>query len=207
MRWTSARWTCMMVTVAMLHLIPAQAQEAPDSASQADMMAQHMELASPGPEHERLAALVGTWKMETKMWMAPGTEPMTVSGKISNRMILGGRFLMSEAESGEGFMATESVGLMGFDRRSGQYTTVGFDTWGTYYVTGAGSWDEERGAIVLSGEDYDAATDHTQIYDFILTPLTSTTYRFEVMFKDELHTQGGDPFKMVEVLYTKLEVE
>jgi len=182
-------------------------QEAPDSAMQADRLAQAMELAQPGPEHERLAALVGTWKMETKLWMVPGTEPMTQSGKIESTMILGGRFLMSEAESGEGFMATESVGLMGFDRRSGEYTTVGFDTWGTYYVTGAGAWDEDRGAIVLSGEDYDAATDHTKIYDFVLTPLSPDTYRFEVIFKDDMHTQGGEPFKMVEVLYTKLEEE
>ena len=59
--------------------------------------------------------------------------------------------------------------------------------------------------MIMSGEDYDAAMDQTQIYDFVLTPLTRDSYRLEVIFKDEMHTKGGEPFKMVEVLYSKLE--
>ena len=138
-----------VITVAHGNLLFAQ--DTPNPASQSEMMAEYMALAQPGPEHERLTALVGTWKMEITMWPAPGGEALTTSGKIINKMVLGGRFLMSESESGQGIMATQSIGIMGFDRRSGEYTSVGFDTWGTYYVTASGAWDEDRGAMVMSG--------------------------------------------------------
>ena len=39
---------------------------------------------------------------------------------------------------GEGEMKMEGLNLMGYDRRHKKFTTVVFDTWGTYYVTGAG---------------------------------------------------------------------
>jgi hypothetical protein len=35
-------------------------------------------------------------------------------------------------------MTVESTTIIGFDRRSKKYTTVGLDTMGTYWVTAAG---------------------------------------------------------------------
>ena len=95
------------------------------------------------------------------------------------------------------------MSLMGFDRRSGEYNVVGLDTSGTYWVTGKGTPDPEGGPLVLSGEDFDPSLDHRQIYDFVLRWINDDTYTWEIIFKDEVHTGGGPPFKMVEITFTR----
>jgi hypothetical protein len=179
------------------------AQDAPDPEQQDDLFAQYQALIMPGEEHKLLEKLAGTWNMEVKMWMEPGAEPLFITGASTHRMILGGRFLMTEAKSGEGLFAGETLGILGFDRRSGVYTTVGFDTYGTYYVTGAGPYDEETRTITMSGEDFDPVLNHTQVYDFVMRLVSDDEYISEVIFHDEAHTKGKGPFKMLEIKYTR----
>lgn len=180
---------------------PALSQEKTSEPDKAKIAA-YMELAKPGPEHKQLESLVGTWDQEIKFFMQPGKPPMTFKGTCQNRMILGGRFLVSEAKGGSGPMAFESMIIMGFDRRTGKFTTVGFDSEGTYYVAGAGPYDQSRKAIVMYGEDVDPVLG-TQKYDMVMTIVSPTKYTKEVVFKDPAHTHGLPEFKMVEITFTK----
>jgi len=180
---------------------PALSQEKTSDADKAKIAA-YMQLAKPGPEHKQLESLVGTWDKEIKIWMEPGKPPMTVKGSSQNRMILGGRFLLCEGKGGTGMMAFENMIIMGFDRRSKKFTTVGFDTEGTYYVAAAGPYDESRKAIVMYGEDVDPALG-TQKYDMVISIVSPTKYITEVVFKDPAHTHGLPEFKMVEITLTK----
>ncbi|MEK6325236.1 MAG: DUF1579 family protein [Acidobacteriota bacterium] len=127
---------------------------------------------------------------------------MTFKGKSQNKMILGGRFLLSEARGGEGPMAFETFIIHGFDRRHKKYTTVNFDSMGSYYVTAAGPYDDSKKAIVMYGEDVDPALG-TQKYDMVIRVISPTKYVTEVIFKDKAHTQGRAEFKMVEVTSTR----
>ena len=43
----------------------------------------------------------------------------------------------------------------------------------------------------------------TQQFDIILRFLNDDSFAWEIVFKDSVHTQGGDDFKMVEVTYTR----
>jgi len=165
-------------------------------------IAAYMEMAKHGPEHKQLESLVGTWDQEIKFFMEPGKPPMTFKGTCQNHMILGGRFLVSESKGGSGPMAFESMTIMGFDRRTGKFTTVGFDSEGTYYVAGAGPYDESRKAIVMYGEDVDPLLG-TQKYDMVMRIISPTSYIKEVVFKDPAHTHGLPEFKMVEIVLTK----
>ncbi len=154
---------------------PLAAQEPPDSAQ----MARIMELARPGPEHDRLAAMAGDWDVTYRMG---GT---TITASVESRIILGGRFLMSTATgSGEG-IPYEALHIMGFDRGPGVYTAVGFDTWGTFYVTAAGPWDTERGGAVLSGSYDDPATGHHHDYEFIWTVHGPDRFTWDIVFLDD----------------------
>lgn len=175
----------------------------PEGADQRELMMQYLQLAQPGPEHERLAVYAGSWDVEMTLWLQPGAEPMVIQGTATTRMVVGGRFLMHETRSEDGTM--ESMGILGFDRRSGQYQVMGMDNSGTYFVTAAGPWDEETGTAVLSGEDVDPIMQFTQRYDFVYHFVSADEYRIEVIFKDEMHTRGGEPFKMVEVTYRRAE--
>ncbi|HSO76276.1 MAG TPA: DUF1579 domain-containing protein [Blastocatellia bacterium] len=181
----------------------ASAQQQPTEEEKAKMAAAHYELAKPGPEHQQIAALAGKWDLEVKYWMAPGQQPMSFKGKAENKMILGGRFLISEAKSGEGQMTVESTTIIGFDRRSKKYTTVGLDTMGTYWVTAAGPYDESKKAIVMYGEDVDPALGHTQKYYFVTRIISPDKYTTEIIFKDSAHTRGAAEFKAVEITHTR----
>jgi hypothetical protein len=150
----------------------------------AEKMALMMELAKPGPEHQMLEKMTGTWEQDIKIWMKPGAEPMLMNGKSVNEMILGGRFLKSNVSGGEGEMKMEGLSIMGFDRRHQKFTTVGFDTWGTYYITAAGPYDEETKSIIMYGEDEEVTMGVTQKYDIIVRFVDDNTYVSEVVFKE-----------------------
>jgi hypothetical protein len=99
-------------------------------------------------------------------------------------------------------MTVESTTIIGFDRRSKKYTTVGLDTMGTYWVTAAGPYDESKKAIVMYGEDVDPALG-TQKYNFVTRIISPDKYITEVIFKDLAHTRGAAEFKAVEITHTR----
>jgi hypothetical protein len=142
--------------------------------------------------------MVGTWEQTVKFWMKPGAEPAEMKGNSINRMILGGRFLQSDVKGGEGEMQMEGLNIMGYDRRHKHFTTVGFDTWGTYYVTAAGPYDENSKSIVMYGEDEEPTAGITQKYDIIVRFIDDDNFVSEIVFKDE-RTPDQSEFKMVEV--------
>ena len=104
------------------------------------------------------------------------------------------------AAAQESTTAGEMMTILGFDRRSGEYTLIGLDTSGTYWVAARGPANESGDGAVLSGEDYDAVFEHMQLYDFVLAWPDDDTFRIQIIFKDEIHTGGGPPFKMVETV-------
>ena len=64
----------------------------------------------------------------------PGAPPMTFTGTSDAKMILGGRFLQinGSAQAANPGMSSESLTVIGFDKRTGKYTMWGVDTDGTY---------------------------------------------------------------------------
>ncbi len=192
-----------MILIVLLASPALHAQEEkPDSLDQQAMMAQYMKLAEPGDEHELLATYVGEWKLSSKYWAKPGAEPINDTGSAVNEMILGGRFLKTKATSGSGMSRMESMSIMGFDQRYDEFTVVGFDTWGTYFVTAAGNRNES-GAIIMSGEDADPVFGFKQVYDIVFRPVSKDEYITEVIFKNKELTGGADSFKMVEITYRR----
>lgn len=201
--WSPLPVLAAVLAMATLVSIPstAAAQETPPAKpdDMAAMMAAAREMAKPSAEHQKIASLAGTWDQTYKMFAAPGQEPIVSKGKSVNTMILGGRFLEIRAEGGEGEMRVEGLSVMGFDRRSGQYTLVGFDTWGTYYVTGAGPWDEAAKAWKLPGEHTDPQTGRKESYTFVIRPEGPDRNVMEILF----HLPDGQTMKAVEVTSTR----
>lgn len=200
----AGRAECALALALVLVFVAAAAaqERKPTPEEMARVQAAMMEAMQPGDEHRRLARLAGEWDQEVRIWSTPGAEPVTSQGRVENRMILGGRFLMSEGTAGEGAKQVGSLTILGFDRRHGLYTAAGYDTWGTYHVSAQGGWNAERGAIVLSGSDV-VTEDHTQAWDFVLREIDSNTYTWEVIFTDAVHAPDGVPFRMVEITHRR----
>lgn len=193
------------VSLVLVMGIGGLAQDEPAKQLTPELMEEMMQLAKPGPEHELLATYAGHWDAEVTWWMEPGAEPQTAGGSQTSEMILEGRFLKSDGEMGEGMMSGTSLTIMGFDRRVGEYTMVAFDTWGTYYVTAGGTYNEENKTIIMTGEEYDPLMDFMQEYYFKLTLIDEDTYVSELYFTDEVMTQGKGEFLMVRTTYTRAE--
>ncbi len=168
----------------------------------AEQLARAQALTQPGPEHTRLAGLEGAWDTEIRVRATPDAEVVTTRASAENRMILGGRFLESRSVLEFFGMSGESITILGFDRRHGEYTALGLDTFGTYWVSAAGPPDG-AGVIVMRGEDDDPVLGHTQIYDFVLEIHDRDRYTFSVIFHDAMHTQGRGPLKAVEIIHTR----
>ena len=127
-----------------------------------EMMARMTELAQPGPEHERLARYAGSFDVLLRVWPEPGAEPQTIDATSVGEMILDGRFLVLHTRIPDGMFAGEAISVIGFNRRYQEYTLIGLDTQGTYWVSAQGPEDAACTTATLAGTDDDPVLGHTQ---------------------------------------------
>jgi len=189
----------VLTAAGLISLAARPPQDAP-SAEDMAAMAEMMRLAQPGPEHAELAKYVGAWTGESSIFMAPGAPSMKQASSASCRLVLDGRFL--QMESAGDFMGQPfgSMGMFGFDRRNEVWTTVGFDTLGTYWVSGSGPRDDE-GVIRMHGRD-DSPTG-SQVYYFEIDFISDDEFTSSVFFTEQGPQTYDPPFKMVETRYTR----
>jgi hypothetical protein len=172
-----------MKTVLLLVMIaaaPLLADDRKKSESEA-VMQMYIDLAKPVASHERLRAFEGKWNVTSRMWMSPGEAPLSAQGTATGRMILGGRFLQLDTAIGGPF-AMDSLTILGFDRRTSDYTMVGYDTLGTYYITAAGKHDGEQNALVLNGSYAQPPHGVMQSYRFVLDQPRKNEHRMRLYF-------------------------
>lgn len=181
----------MMVGLLLVAVSAGAQEKAPP-----DPMAYYIETAKPVAEHARLAELTGPWKITTKLWFGPG-DPQVGTGTGSGRMILGGRFLEFTAETKGGF-ASDALTIYGFDRRTNDYTLVGYDTLGTYYITAAGKYDESKKAVVLRGSYLQPPQMTDTSYYFVWTRPSEKEHLMTLYF-----TMDGKDVRVAETRFTR----
>ena len=168
-------------------------------------MMEMMALGMPGAEHKELAKYAGEWEQQLSLWMGPGGgQPMQAKGRATNEMILGGRFLQTKGAASMMGMKTEQLSFLGFDRRHEKYITYGLDTMGTYGVAASGVVEED-GMLRLHGRDEEPWG--AQVYHFEIEWMGPDKYRYSIYFKEMGGMTFDEPFKMVEVVNTRVAVE
>jgi len=166
----------------------------------------YQELSEPGPEHLKLAELAGNWTFQNKVWMSPtDTTSVVVDGQAEAKMVLGGRFLELKSSSSYMGMPYEELLMIGFDRRSSEYTTVRFDNMGTYCVATQGPTDKATGLIVMEGKDIDPVEGIALKFKNICDIKSKDQFTFSVIFTDSVMSQGTGNFKMVEIVYNRVK--
>lgn len=160
-------------------------------------MEYYIDAARPVDEHKRLAALTGPWKVTTKLWFDPAQPGESSTGTGEARMILGGRFAEIDTNV-KGAFDAESLTIMGFDRRTGDYTMVGFDTLGTYFITAAGKYDEAQKGVVLHGSYAQPPTGQEQKYRFLGTTPSAKEHILTLYF-----ITGTNEMRVAETRFTR----
>ncbi|TVQ61824.1 MAG: DUF1579 domain-containing protein [Phycisphaerales bacterium] len=127
----------------------------PPGMTEADFEAA-MRAASPGDKHKILAQLVGVWRGEGRMWMAPGADPIPAKQKATFTLIMEGRFVQGEFEGDMGGMTYVGMGLYGYDNVAQRFESTMIATMGTGMMRGEGSLSSD-GSTIVWNYDYHCA--------------------------------------------------
>jgi hypothetical protein len=154
----------------------------------------------PGPDHDRLNALVGTWNTAIRQWKNPDAEPVELTGTATRRWVLDERFLEERAENktSSGGML-QSLGYLGYNRLTQLYEHVWMLSAATGMFIERGRYDPESNLIRTTGVDTDPVTG--------ATILTTTELKIESPDRHILsaYAVGADGirWKQLEIIYSK----
>jgi hypothetical protein len=108
--------------------------------------ARSQEMPRPGPEHQLLKKREGTWTTTMK---AGGQE---YKGAVTNRMELGGLWLVSALESDLGGQKFYGRSLETYDAKKKKYVSVWFDSMSTTPLTMEGDYGRDKKALTMVGD-------------------------------------------------------
>ena len=178
-----------------------KAVQAPaDQDPMAEMMAKWKELNSKGPEHERFKKMEGVWSTETKMWMAPDTEPMISTGSAKFRLILDGRYVEQKFTCdmmGEKF---EGIGIDGYDRIKKKCVSIWMDNQSTAILMSEGTADETGKVTTYYGKMDDPIAG---VKDKVVKSVAREIDENKVIYEMYDTTPDGKEFKTMEITYTR----
>jgi hypothetical protein len=115
---------------------PEQPEMSPEELAMMEAWAKY---ATPGEQHEFLAAKAGEWTILGKMWMDPNAPPTEFEGKGHTKSIMGGRYLIEKIKGdymGEPF---EGMGISGFDNLTQTFVGAWIDNMGTGILRSVGT--------------------------------------------------------------------
>jgi hypothetical protein len=117
-----------------------------------------MEYATPGEPHKMLAKFNGIWTGEVTMWMSPDAPPTTSTSTMTNKMVMDGRYQLSEFKGS--FMGQPFTGMSttAYDNAKKVFISTWIDNMGTGIMKMEGPWDEASKTMTLSGKMMDPST-------------------------------------------------
>lgn len=131
------------------------AQPEPDEA----MMAAYAKATTLGEHHKALEPLIGHWEGTVKIWMAPGAEPMEMTGTVDREWVLDGRFIMehvtSPMEDGSVF---KGVGIIGYNTVEECYESIWLENQSTYITTANGKMNDDKQSMTFKSKMLDPVT-------------------------------------------------
>jgi hypothetical protein len=113
-------------------------------------MAAWQKAMTPGPEHEAMARLAGTWTVTGKMWMKPDLPPTESTGTSTFRSAMGGRYLIEEFSGSSPMGKFNGMGILAYDNTSASWQHVWFDDMSTALMVSEGKTRD--GVTTLQGE-------------------------------------------------------
>jgi hypothetical protein len=176
--------------------------EAKKDAASDPVMEAWKKAGTPGKQHELLKKMEGQWAAASTFWMAPGAEPIQEKGRMTCRVILGGRFLSQDYRGS--FMGEEfhGMGTFGYDNLKKKYVATWMDTMMTGVMLSEGSLDDAGKVLTLHSTFIDPLTNAPKTMRMV------TTFIDDDHHKDEGFETGpdGKEFKSMEISYTRRRV-
>jgi hypothetical protein len=124
----------------------------------ATMMKNWMAYMTPGEPHALLAKANGEWETENTMWMSPDAPPTVSKGSCVNKMIMGGRYQVSENKGDFNGMPFEGISTVAYDNAKKVFVSSWIDNFGTGIMQMEGTYDSTTKTIHFAGNMIDPMT-------------------------------------------------
>lgn len=146
------------------------------------MMKKWAEVSTPGAPHQAFKDMVGSWEVESKMWMnGPGSPPEVTKGTADFTVILGGRFLRQQATGTTMGMPMNGIGITGYDNFKKKYTGFWIDNTATAMFTMEGTADPSGKVITCYGTMDEWMTgEHSKMVKYVSRMIGKDRASFEI---------------------------
>jgi hypothetical protein len=153
--------------------------------------------ATPGEQHKKLEAMVGTFDVKVKMWMDPSKPAEESTGTSENTWVLGNRFVQTKHEGTFMGQPFSGIGYTGYDNVTKKYVGTWMDTASTGVMVSKGTM---AGNVMKSS---------ASMADPMTGKMTTMSMKTTVA-DDDHHTMemwgpgpDGKNYKMMEITYTR----
>jgi Protein of unknown function (DUF1579) len=156
---------------------------------------------TPGNVHKMMAAWDGKWDGEVTMWQAPGAPPEVSKSITTNKMVMGGRYQLSNHTGNMMGQPFEGMSTLAYDNNKKVFISTWIDNMGTGLMKLEGPWDEATKSINLTGKMIDPSAGNakeTAIKE-IFKIIDDKTQVMEMY--GPYH--DGKEYKMMEIKYTR----
>lgn len=166
----------------------------------ATMMKNWMTYMTPGEPHAMLAKSVGEWTSVNTMWMSPDAPPSVTQGFCLNKMILGGRYLISENKGDYNGMPFEGIATTAYDNAKKVFVNTWIDNFGTGVMTSEGTYDSTTKTITSKGTMIDPMTGKNMNFRETFASPDDNTQILEMFVPSP---DGKSEFKTMNIVYTR----
>jgi hypothetical protein len=197
-----ARLLASVLVGALAFTLPVAAQQEGKPAVDPQMkaMMEAMErFGTPGPEHQVLLQGVGTWDVESKMWMDPAAPPFVSKGVSTLRAILGGRYVQYDYEGDAMGMPFTGFGVSGYDRYNKKYVSLWLDSMSTGFALTEGACDAAGKVCTETGVWDDYTTGKKVKVKNVSTHLDNDHFTLQMFMVQP----DGSEVKTMELAYTR----
>ncbi|MES2679073.1 MAG: DUF1579 domain-containing protein [Bacteroidota bacterium] len=177
---------------------PEETKEKPpvDSATAAKAWEAYM---TPGDMHKWMAMSDGKWDAEMTFWMGPDAKAMPGgTSKVENKMVLGGRYQVTEYKGKMMGMDYEGHGTMAYDNAKKKFINTWIDNTGTGLMYMEGAYDEPTKTINFTGKMVDPNTGEDCDMRQAFKAIDDKNQLLEMYT-----TKDGKEFKSMEIKFTK----
>ena len=175
-------------------------EEAWVAVDSATSMKNMMEYATPGEPHKMLAKSNGTWNGEVTMWWSSDAPPMTSKMTMTNKMVMDGRYQVSEAKGNMMGMPFNGMSTTGYDNHKKVYMSTWIDNMGTGVMKMEGPWDEATKTTTLTGKMIDPSTGRECDFKEVFKIIDDDHQLMEMYGPDQ---KTGKQFKTMEIKLTR----
>jgi hypothetical protein len=187
------RWICVFALAAMVLPVVALAEDKPD---QQAMMKAYMEKIQPGPAHQKLAGLAGSWNFTMTSYEDPA-NPMTSTGTCTSAMVMDGRYLQDTAAGTMMGMPFNGSGYTGFNNVTKQYEGTWIDNMGTGIMMGTGK-ETDPSTITMNWSFADPMTGKVTKTKSVTKIVDANNHTFTFYTSD-----GKKEVKSMEIAYVR----